>query len=63
MIGWALLSVVTAGIGFLWYIPYVDVVYRIYYLSLIKDEFEIGQDQQGKCIEIDDVESEDEFVI
>lgn len=63
MIGWALLSLITVGIGFLWYIPYRDVVYRIYYLSLIKDEFEIGQDQQRKASDIDEVYSEDEFVI
>lgn len=36
LIGWYILSVITFGIGFLWYIPYRNGVYAAFYDDLVK---------------------------
>ncbi|MGG5460134.1 DUF975 family protein [Clostridium sp. B9] len=40
LIGWAILSVITLGIGLLWFIPYKRTVYRIFYLSISGNNIE-----------------------
>ncbi|MCP0887596.1 DUF975 family protein [Ligilactobacillus sp. WILCCON 0076] len=39
LLGWAILSVLTLGIGFLWFIPYKSAVYAEFYRGLAEDKF------------------------
>lgn len=43
LLGWGLLSVITFGIGFLWFLPYKHTVYRIFYLSISGNDLEFDK--------------------
>ena len=46
-IGWAILAVLTCGIGFIWLEPYMQVTYVKFYESLI---YENGNNSEKKVI-------------
>lgn len=41
-LGWLILSILTFGIGLLWFLPYFQVTLRVYYLSITGRESEIN---------------------
>ncbi len=38
-LGWDILGVLTAGIGFIWITPYKQMTYMNYYVSLVGDRY------------------------
>lgn len=46
-IGWAFLSVLTLGIGFLWLSSYIDTAYCILYLKLKRNRIELFQELES----------------
>jgi uncharacterized membrane protein len=36
LIGWYILSIITFGIGFIWYVPYRNGLYAAFYKNLVE---------------------------
>jgi uncharacterized membrane protein len=49
-IGWALLCILTLGIGFLWLMPYVRVTYANFYNEISDGQIEIIQDEDDEIL-------------